>query len=81
MNTLEIKVPAVAYIIVAGPTQCGKSIVMDRIEKLLKAEFGALVVSEDLQTERNNADYDNLEDWQNAIVSNTVWVLSETNNL
>jgi len=43
------------------PTQCGKSIVMDTIEKALKAKFGANVVSEDMRIERNASDYESLQ--------------------
>jgi len=77
MSELKIKVPNVANIIVTGPTQCGKSIVMDRIEKALRSEFGANVISEDLRIERNGNDYDELEDWQKEMVKKTTWVLSE----
>jgi len=78
MAELKIKVPNVAHIVVTGPTQCGKSIVMDRIEKALKAEFGANVVSEDLRIERNGNDYEQLDDWQKKMVAQTTWVLSES---
>lgn len=77
MAELKIKVPNVAHIVITGPTSCGKSIVMDRIEKALKAEFGANVVSEDLRIERNGNDYDDLAQWQTDMVKNTTWVLSE----
>lgn len=77
MAELKIKVPNVAHIVITGPTPCGKSIVMDRIEKALKAEFGANVVSEDLRIERNGNDYDDLAQWQTDMVKNTTWVLSE----
>jgi len=78
MSELKIKVPNVAHIVITGPTQCGKSIVMDRIEKALMAEFGANVVSEDLRVERNGVDYDKLTDWQKSLVRKTTWVLCET---
>ena len=77
MAELKIKVPNVAHIVITGPTSCGKSIVMDRIEKALKAEFGANVVSEDLRIERNGNDYDDLAQWQTDMVKNTTWVLSQ----
>jgi len=77
MSELKIKVPNVAHIIVTGPVQCGKSIVMDRIERAIRAEFGANVVSEDLRIERNGNDYDELADWQKEMVKKTTWVLSE----
>jgi len=77
MAELKVKVPDVAHIVITGPIQCGKSIVMDRIEKALRAEFGANVVSEDLRIERNGNDYDKLADWQRDMVKKTTWVLSE----
>lgn len=77
MSELKIKVPNVAHIVITGPVQCGKSIVMDRIEKALKNEFGANVVSEDLRIERNGNDYEKLDDWQKEMVKKTTWVLSE----
>lgn len=78
MTELKIKVPNVAHVVITGPTQCGKSIVMDRIDKALRAEFGANVVSEDLRIERNGSDYDELEQWQKDMVKKTTWVLSES---
>ena len=77
MAELKIKVPNVAHIVVIGPTQCGKSIVMDRIEKALRIEFGANVVSEDLRIERNGNNYNELDQWQKDMVKKTTWVLSE----
>ena len=77
MSEIKIKIPNVAHIIITGPTQCGKSIVMDRIEKALKAEFGANVVSEDLRIERNGNNLDQLADWQKKMVTDTTWVLIE----
>ena len=77
MTELKIKVPDVAHIVITGPTQCGKSIVMDRIEKALRAEFGANVVSEDLRIERNGNNYDQLERWQKDMIKKTTWILSE----
>lgn len=77
MSELKIKVPNIAHIIVTGPTQCGKSIVMDRIEKALRTEFGVNVVSEDLRVERNGSNYDHLDEWQKDMVKRTTWVMSE----
>ena len=37
-KTIIIKVPEVASITITGPTQCGKSIIMDRIKKMLEKE-------------------------------------------
>lgn len=78
MNKL-IKVPNIGHIIIVGPTQCGKSIVMDKIEKMLKTEFEANVVSEDLRIERNANNYDQLDNWQKKLVKHTTWLLSESN--
>jgi len=39
MKEIKIKVPDVAHIVISGPTQCGKSIVMDTIEKALGQRF------------------------------------------
>lgn len=78
MAKVEINIPNVAHIVVTGPTQCGKSIVMDKIEKLLRNEFGANVVSEDLRIERNGNDYDHLDEWQKDMVGKTTWVLIES---
>ena len=78
MAELKIKIPNVAHIVVTGPTQCGKSIVMDRIEKVLRAEFGANVVCEDLLSERSVNDYDQLDDWEKKMVAQTTWVMSES---
>jgi len=50
-RNVTIKVPEVACITVTGPTQCGRSIVIDRIKKMLEAEFGADVVSKDWEEE------------------------------
>lgn len=77
MSKLEVDVPNVAHIIVTGPTQCGKSIVMDRIEKALFTEFGSNVVSNDLRVERNGNNLDQLEQWQKDMVASTTWVISE----
>lgn len=73
----RMKTPDVAHIVISGPTQCGKSIVMDTIEKALKAKFGANVVSEDMRIERNASDYESLQDWQKRMVAKTTWVMSE----
>lgn len=72
-----IDVPQVACITVTGPTQCGKSIVIDRIKNMLEQEFGATVVSKDWKDERRLANYESLEDWEIKMVSGTIWNLSE----
>lgn len=80
MAELKINITNVVNIVVTGPVQAGKSIVMDRIEKMLKSEFGANVVSKDLDIERNGNDYDALEKWQKQMIKDTTWVLSESNH-
>lgn len=72
-----IDVPQVACITVTGPTQCGKSIVIDRIKKMLEQEFGATVVSKDWNVERTLANYESLEDWEVNMVGKTIWNISE----
>ena len=74
-----IDVPKVACITVTGPTQCGKSIVIDRIKKTLEEEFGATVISRDWERERREGgEYDQeLADWENQMVQDTIWVISE----
>lgn len=75
---IEIKAPDVATIGIAGPTQCGKSIVMDRLRKVLEREFGATVVlNKPLREEFNGTSHDDLADWEKRMVANTVWVLVE----
>lgn len=76
---IVINVPEVASITVTGPTQCGKSIVIDRIKKMLEAEFGATVVSKDWQQEGNASTYENLDQWQVKMVGDTIWHISEPN--
>tara|TARA_R110000751_G_scaffold246682_2_gene346567 strand:- start:43 stop:279 length:237 start_codon:yes stop_codon:yes gene_type:complete len=77
MAELKINIPDVAHIVVTGPTQCGKSIVMDRIEKMLKADFGATVISRDLAKERKLGNMDELADWEVKMVKDTTWILYE----
>jgi hypothetical protein len=72
-----IDVPQVACITVTGPTQCGKSIVIDRIKKMLEQEFGATVVSKDWKEERTLANYESLKDWEMKMVAGTIWNISE----
>jgi predicted AAA+ superfamily ATPase len=78
MTQITIKIPSVAHIVVTGPTQCGKSIVMDRIQKALSAEFGANVISSNLDIERRSTDFNNLAAWEKELVKRTTWVLSES---
>jgi len=77
MAELKINIPDVAHIVVTGPTQCGKSIVMDRIEKMLKADFGATVISRDLAKERELGNMDELADWEVKMVKDATWILYE----
>lgn len=75
---ITIKTPDVAAIGITGPVQCGKSIVMHRLKKILQEEFGAtVIVSEALQQDFNMSNYSNLDDWQKRMVGKTVWVLAE----
>ena len=77
MAKIEINIPDVAQIIIVGPAQCGKSIVLARIEKMLRKEFGASTVSSGLSNERRTANPDNPEDWESKMVGKTTWVLTE----
>ncbi|MCK7542920.1 hypothetical protein MLC59_01885 [Marinobacter bryozoorum] len=74
---VAIKVPEVACITVTGPTQCGKSIVIDRIKKMLEAEFGAAVISKDWEKERQLSNMDELADWEINMVGDTIWFIQE----
>ena len=76
-KTIIIKVPEVASITITGPTQCGKSIIMDRIKKMLEKEFGATVISKDLENEKIISDYQNLAKWETDMVAETIWHISE----
>ena len=79
IEELTVTVPNIGHIVVTGPTQCGKTIIMDRIEKALKKEFGANVISPDLDAERNGSNLEALDDWEKEMVGKTTWVLSEVN--
>lgn len=35
----KVDVPEVVHIVIDGPVQCGKYVVMDRIEKLLRLAY------------------------------------------
>ena len=72
-----IDVPQIACITVTGPTQFGKSIVIDRIKKMLEQEFGATVVSKDWKQEHTLANYESLKDWEIKMVAGTIWNISE----
>jgi ABC-type polar amino acid transport system ATPase subunit len=77
MRKIEITVPDVAHVVVSGPTQCGKSIVLARIERMLHEEFGAHTISHDLDAERRAGDLDDPKDWEKRMVKQTTWVLTE----
>lgn len=77
MAKIEIEVPNVAHVIVSGPTQCGKSLVLARIERVLREEFGAQTVSRDLEQERSLGNPDNPAGWEQKLAAKTTWVLSE----
>lgn len=77
MTDRNINIPKVGHIIITGPTQIGKTIVMDRIEKALKKEFGAIVYSDDLDLERKGNDYDTLQAFEKRMVKETTWILKE----
>lgn len=77
MPKIEIHVPDVAHVVVTGPTQCGKSLVLARIERVLREEFGAQTVSRDLEQERRIASPDSPADWELKMAAKTTWVLSE----
>ena len=75
--TIEIEVPNVAHVVVTGPTQCGKSLVLARIERMLREELGAQTVSRDLELERNLSRPDTPANWELKLAAETTWVLSE----
>lgn len=75
-----ISKPDVATITISGPTQCGKSIVMDFIARALEKEYGITVVSEDLESVRNSEDFTDLDEWQVKMVKDTTWHLKENGN-
>ena len=77
MPKIKIEVPNVAHVVVTGPTQCGKSLVLARIERVLREELGAQTVSRDLDQERNLGNPDTPADWELKMAAKTTWVLSE----
>lgn len=77
MAKIEIEVPNVAHVIVSGPTQCGKSLVLACIERILREEFGAQTVSRVLEQERNIGTPCKPAGWELKSVEKTTWVLSE----
>lgn len=86
MRVKKSKEKPTVTITIEGPTQTGKTIVLDRIEKMLKKEFGAEVhcielSTTDLYHERRMNDFDNLSEHEINLVSNTQFILVETNEL
>lgn len=73
---IEINVPNIAHVIVTGPTQCGKSIVLERIAQVLRDEFDAGLVN--LEGQKNcPPELDKLQSWERDLVKKTTWILSE----
>lgn len=73
---LEINVPNIAHVVITGPVQCGKSIVLERIAQVLRDEFGAGLVN--LEAQKNAPpELDKLKSWERDMVRKTTWVLSE----
>lgn len=77
MPKIEIEVPNIGHVVVSGPVQCGKSLVLARIERVLREEFGANTVSLDLEMERKLATPDASADWEVKMAGKTTWVLTE----
>lgn len=77
MAKITVQIPDIAQVVVTGPVQSGKSIVLARIEKMLREEFGAATVSRDLDIEKRLSDTDNPPNWAVASIGRTMWVLSE----
>ena len=64
------------YITISGPTACGKSLILARIEQVLRDEFGATTISTDLDQERAMID---LSKADRQLPSTVVWILREQN--
>lgn len=64
---------------VVGTVGTGKSLVVDRIAKMLKAEFDIDVVSPDLEQERRlrERDLDNPAQWELDQLKKSTWLLEE----
>ena len=65
-----------ASIIIKGPAECGKSIIIDKIARIINSS-GAKYNSPCLEIERNGNDFDNLDQWQIDSIKNVVWFISE----
>lgn len=76
MAKIKTTIPNIAHIVITGPTQCGKSIVLERISQILRDEFGAWIIN--LEGQKNAPpDLDKLQPWELDTVRKTTWVLSE----
>lgn len=71
-NVTEQKERPVAHITITGPVGCGKSAVMDKIIKMLKAEFPGIEMEI-----TDPEEYDELEDWQREMILKTKWITHE----
>lgn len=76
-QTIQINCTDVAHIFVTGPTGIGKSVLMARIERMLKEEFQAHVVSLDLEQERRLSNPDKPAPHDLKSIKETIWVLRE----
>tara|TARA_R110000851_G_scaffold187318_1_gene337165 strand:+ start:58807 stop:59628 length:822 start_codon:yes stop_codon:yes gene_type:complete len=65
-----------ASIIIKGPVGCGKSIIIDKIARIINSS-GAKYNSPCLEIERNGNDFDKLDQWQIDSIKNVVWCISE----
>lgn len=78
MANIKITIPNIAHVVVIGPTQCGKSIILERISQVLRDEFGAGVVN--LEAQKNAPpELEKLQQWERDMVRKTTWILSEGN--
>jgi len=75
----EINVPALGKIIIIAPTQTGKSLILSRIERMLREGFKAQTVSKTLDAERRSNNLDNPAQWELDAVAGTIWELEEIN--
>ncbi|WP_445368852.1 hypothetical protein ACH5Y9_05540 [Methylomonas sp. BW4-1] len=65
----------IGHIVIVGPVGIGKSLVLARIEQVLRDEFGAAV--ENLESDSRSYLTTPPQDWENEMVAKTTWVLSE----
>src|SRR3546814_15145649 len=78
MPKIEIAVPDVAHVVVTGPMQCGNSLVLARLDRVLRGEFGPHTVCRDLAQERRRGCPDNTAYWALKMAAKTTRPLSET---